>query len=97
MNVNGYRRYPRKDYPHHDIKLFRNYNRQACGKQCNNIPQCKAFVFNIKNKNCWVKKEGKPFGRNFKNHNDAELFITKYKRNIFQMYNIFIEITFFHL
>lgn len=75
LNIPGYTRYPGKDYPGFDINKFPNYNREACGMQCNRNGKCLAFEFNINNRDCALKTQAKASGNNFKNHQHGELFI----------------------
>lgn len=79
LDLPGYIRYPSKDYPGHDIRHFMNYNREACGNQCDRNPHCLAFEFNVFTRTCSIKRQGKANGPNYKNHANGELFIKQFQ------------------
>ncbi|CAD5122242.1 DgyrCDS10690 [Dimorphilus gyrociliatus] len=80
--ISGYNRHARKDYALFDIARFRNYNRYACSKQCDKSQTCVAFVYNIVNRNCFIKFQGESRGSNFKTSKYGELFIKRSSRAV---------------
>lgn len=75
INLPGYWRFPGKDYYGHDVRHFNNYNRENCGIQCSRNRNCLAFEFNINTRTCWIKRQGRTIGPDYKNHPHGELFI----------------------
>lgn len=79
LEIDGYKRYPQKDYPGHDIKLYPDFNREVCATKCDQNSKCLAFEFNIQNRNCFIKTSGIASGNNFKFSQNGELFIKQFK------------------
>ncbi|CAD5122244.1 DgyrCDS10692 [Dimorphilus gyrociliatus] len=75
-DVPGYDRYPNRDYYGFDIQKFENTDRHSCAEECNELSECKAFVFNKIN-TCFIKTRGSTSGAPYMKNNFGELFIKR--------------------
>ncbi|CAD5126455.1 DgyrCDS14582 [Dimorphilus gyrociliatus] len=66
--VSGYTMYVGKDYPGFDIKKFENISYKACSTFCDANSLCKAFEYHKTKAFCYLKREGRASGPNFKSH-----------------------------
>lgn len=78
VDIDGYKRYQMKGYTQFDIQSFKNYNRVACGKECDKNLKCLAFEFNFHSRDCLIKSQGRASGQNFKNHQQSDFYIKQY-------------------
>ncbi|CAD5116778.1 DgyrCDS5627 [Dimorphilus gyrociliatus] len=73
--LDGYKRYPFKQYPNFDIKKLTKTNHVKCSEFCNKDNRCAGFVFHASIKTCYVKYEAKASGSNFKTYGKSDLYL----------------------
>lgn len=57
VHVDGFKRYGHSYYLNEDLDNFAVKNRDFCGQKCNQTPFCRAFVFQLNNNWCYLKKD----------------------------------------
>ena len=61
--LNDYYHIPNSDFPGSDIRSVRNSSAKDCAKECGKDKNCRGFMFNTSNKNCWLKSRLRNQGR----------------------------------
>lgn len=73
--MDGYRRYPGKQYPGFDIKKLQNSNHVQCSEDCEKDKRCMGFVFHPNIKTCWIKYQLRTNNKNFRTYAGSDLYL----------------------
>lgn len=73
--MDGYKRYPAKQYPGFDIKSLSSANHVKCSQDCEKDNRCVGFVYHANVRKCWLKYEIKTNNKNFKSYATSDLFL----------------------